>query len=654
MTDDDRPAGRADYYDHRLARRPTWAHMIGEYAYADRFEDVSRAGEDAADRRGRGTSPRRAEAIDEDGLDEQRADHPRRCSVWDATSQADLLEARTDGARRPTRSSACRPARRLRPRAARVPDAEVAEAMVGKFEGVAPLLPRPRRAAPRGRRVRARPGRRSRSRQTVEQLDGWLADPDRRGPDARACRTRPPGSTPHAWRERLLRRRARSRCGPAGERYRDVLRDEVAAARAARRAVRADLAARRRRRPTTARLRYFTTTDQTAQEIHEIGLAQVAEARRRVPRARPRGGRHRRPRRRSSTAMRDDPTLHHTSGDEIVEDSKTAMARRRAAMGDWFEVGCRRRRLRRRGHDERREGLLLPAGRRTAAAAACSSSTSPTPTAGAASRSRRWPSTRASRATTSSSRSPPSCDDVPEFRKHVLHRGVRRGLGALHRAARRRDGAVLLAARPDRDAVGATRCAPAGSSSTPACTPSAGAGSRRSTTCSRTRPMRPGASCRRRSTATSCRPGQATSYMIGRLEIQRMRREAEQRQGEAFDIKAFHDAVLDSGPMPLGLLDAARRRAACRRPAVGSVDLDEGAGGRCRRRTRRRGSAVRVEAGPRGGVAEPLAGGEADRVGAQRDPGAPPCCGTTQVSSWPAVRPPAVRGAGRAASTRTR
>jgi len=50
-------------------------------------------------------------------------------------------------------------------------------------------------------------------------------------------------------------------------------------------------------------------------------------------------------------------------------------------------------------------------------------------------------------------------------------------------------------------------------------------------------------------------PGQALSYMIGRLEIQRIRREAEARQGDVFDIKAFHDAVLDSGPMPLGLLD---------------------------------------------------------------------------------------------------
>ena len=52
-----------------------------------------------------------------------------------------------------------------------------------------------------------------------------------------------------------------------------------------------------------------------------------------------------------------------------------------------------------------------------------------------------------------------------------------------------------------------------------------------------------------------CRPGQATSYMVGRLEIQRMRREAEQRQGDRFDVRRFHSAVLDSGALPLGVLD---------------------------------------------------------------------------------------------------
>jgi uncharacterized protein (DUF885 family) len=50
-------------------------------------------------------------------------------------------------------------------------------------------------------------------------------------------------------------------------------------------------------------------------------------------------------------------------------------------------------------------------------------------------------------------------------------------------------------------------------------------------------------------------PGQALAYMIGRLEIQRMRRDAEADLGSAFDIKGFHDVVLGSGLMPLAVLD---------------------------------------------------------------------------------------------------
>jgi uncharacterized protein (DUF885 family) len=49
-------------------------------------------------------------------------------------------------------------------------------------------------------------------------------------------------------------------------------------------------------------------------------------------------------------------------------------------------------------------------------------------------------------------------------------------------------------------------------------------------------------------------PGQALSYMVGRLEIERLRAEAEQALGEAFDIREFHDTVLGSGTLPLPVL----------------------------------------------------------------------------------------------------
>ncbi|MEE8330529.1 MAG: DUF885 domain-containing protein [Acidimicrobiia bacterium] len=48
--------------------------------------------------------------------------------------------------------------------------------------------------------------------------------------------------------------------------------------------------------------------------------------------------------------------------------------------------------------------------------------------------------------------------------------------------------------------------------------------------------------------------GQALSYMAGRLEIDRLRADAEQRLGDSFDIKAFHDVVLGSGPLTLPVL----------------------------------------------------------------------------------------------------
>jgi uncharacterized protein (DUF885 family) len=50
-------------------------------------------------------------------------------------------------------------------------------------------------------------------------------------------------------------------------------------------------------------------------------------------------------------------------------------------------------------------------------------------------------------------------------------------------------------------------------------------------------------------------PGQAVAYKVGQLEIRRMRQEAEAALGKAFDIEAFHDAVLRNGAVTLPVLD---------------------------------------------------------------------------------------------------
>ncbi|MCJ7421325.1 DUF885 domain-containing protein [Sphingomicrobium astaxanthinifaciens] len=72
-------------------------------------------------------------------------------------------------------------------------------------------------------------------------------------------------------------------------------------------------------------------------------------------------------------------------------------------------------------------------------------------------------------------------------------------------------------------------------------------------------------------------PGQATAYMIGKLRIMEARAEAAAALGEDFDWRGFHDAILSTGPVPLDVMDKNVERWVAERQAARAGTASGGA-----------------------------------------------------------------------------
>ncbi len=540
---DDLTALSDEYWSGHLAAQPTEAHLLGHYPTTGRFEDASRAAEDAEIARLRDVAAR-AGTIDTDDLDEHERT-TRAVLVSQATTSADLLEARlAEVSADPI--FGLQDALPLVLGMLTIPDAEVADAMPGVLAGAgqwfADVAQRHREGIAHGWAPAA-----FAVSGTIAQIEAALGRPLASDPFVSALRP-PSGIDVDAWRGRLASA-VESSLRPGLTAYRDVLRDEVLPV--ARPDDRAGLTHLDGGDDAYARtLRYFTTTDLTAQQIHDIGLAQVESL---ADEYRALGAEA------LGTSdlqeifdrMRDDPALHFTSGDELVSASRTAMARAWEAMADWFEVLPQAPCAVESTTTGAKAFYFPPASDGSRGGTFFVNVTDPTA----------W-GTFELEAMAFHEGIPghhlqiamaAELTGLPEFRKHMHNSAYAEGWGLY--TERLSDEMGLYSGAVERLGMLSADSMRAGRLVVDTGLHALGWSREQAVQFMLDNSPLSAGVVRPEVDRYVVSPGQATSYMIGRLEIQRLRREAEQRQGDTFDVRRFHSAVLDSGSLPLDVLE---------------------------------------------------------------------------------------------------
>jgi len=536
-----------EYFEYLSVAEPTESHLRSDYRFADRFEDMSRAAEDANVAALRGFVAR-AQAIDPSDLSEDDA-LTREVLIFEAETKAALedmhmAEFGVDPIFGPQVYAT------LLPPMLSVPNAEVAEAMLSKYRGYAnaldQLTERYREGIASGRvpALFAVDG-------VIEQLDAWLELPVDEDP---LLNTQAPEDFTEeetgAWRASLADV-VRDDVRPAVERQRNTLRDELRpiARPEGKEGLHwlpgGDLVYDRS-------IHRYTTLPLQAGEIHEIGLQQIARL---ADEYRELGAEvlGTTDLQEIFSRLRDDPELHHTTGEGVRAAAETAFEKARAAMGDWF------------GRLPEADCLVAetPSGAQAFYFPAAEDGTRPgmffmntaDPTS--------W-GTFEVEATAFHEGIPGHHlqlaigqelgDAVPAFRRNAYI--VAYGEGWALYTERLVDEMGLYGSQLDRMGMLCADSMRAGRLVVD--TGIHGLGWSRQQAIDflvENSPMTLHTITEEIDRYIASMPGQALSYMIGRLEIQRIRADAEARLGDRFDIKGFHDAVLTSGAVPLETLD---------------------------------------------------------------------------------------------------
>ena len=536
-----------EYFEYLSAAEPTESHLRGDYRFADRFEDMSRAAEDARVAALRGFVAR-AQAIDPGDLSENDA-LTREVLIFEAGTRAALEDMRmAEFAVDPI--FGVQVYATLLPPMLSVPNAEVAEAMIGKYRGYAAALDqlteRYREGVASGRVPPL-----FAVDDVISQLDGWLALPVENDP---LLSTQTPedfsDEETAAWRVSLTHV-VRDDVRPAVERQRDMLRDELRpeARPEGKEGLRwlpdGDLVYDRS-------IHRFTTLPMQAGEIHEIGLQQIARL---ADEYRELGAEvlGTTDLQEIFSRLRDDPELHHTTGEGVRAAAETAFEKARAAMGDWFgrlpEADCLVAET-----PSGAQAFYFP-GAEDGSRPGMFFMNTADPTS--------W-GTFEVEATAFHEGIPGHHlqlsigqelgDSIPAFRRNAYIVAYGEGWGLY--TERLVDEMGLYSSQLDRMGMLCADSMRAGRLVVD--TGIHGLGWSRQQAIdflAENSPMTLHTITEEIDRYIASMPGQALSYMIGRLEIQRMRADAEARLGDRFDIKGFHDAVLTSGAVPLETLD---------------------------------------------------------------------------------------------------